>query len=58
MYMKGWGLAVLNGVKGDKELGADRSYLVLHKNTTKWSIWSGGIFGAPANVTANITASA
>lgn len=57
-YMFGWGLAVLDHMKGDKELGPEYSYLVLHKKSAKWSIWSGGIFAAPANVTANITAAA
>jgi len=56
-YMNGWGLAVL-GWKTDKELGEDKVYLALHKNEGKWSIWSSAIFGAPANVTANITAAA
>jgi hypothetical protein len=56
-YMEGWGLAVL-GWKTDKELGDDKIYLALHKNSKKWSIWASAIFGAPANVTANITAAA
>ena len=57
-YMFGWGLAVLDHMKGDKELGPEYSYLVLHKQSKKWSVWGGGILALPANVTANITAAA
>jgi hypothetical protein len=57
-YMFGWGLAVLDHMKGDKELGPEYSYLVLHKKSSKWSVWGGGILALPANVTANISAAA
>jgi hypothetical protein len=57
-YMFGWGLAVLDHMKGDKELGPEYSYLVLHRKSAKWSVWGGGILALPANVTANLTAAA
>lgn len=53
--MKGWGLAILNNKKTDQEMGPTTSYLVIHKNPKKWSIWSSKIFGAPIHVVHNIT---
>lgn len=54
--MNGWGLAVLGWCKGgDCELGEDKSYLVLHKNAKKHSIFTSRIFAAPANVTLALT---
>lgn len=54
-FMKGWGLAILNNKKTDQEMGPTTSYLVIHKNPKKWSIWSSKIFGAPIHVVHNIT---
>lgn len=54
-WMKGWGLSILNNKKTDQELGPSTSYLVIHKNPNKWSIWSSKIFGAPVYVVHNIT---
>lgn len=55
-YMFGWGLAVLDNKKTDRELGPEYSYLTLHKNGKKWSIWGGGILAANPSVLANMSA--
>lgn len=54
-FQSEWGLSILNNKKTDQELGAGTSYLVLHKNPSKFSIWSSKIFGAPSYVVYNVT---
>ena len=54
-FQNGWGLAILNNKKTDSELGPGTSYLVLHQNSNKFSIWSSKILGAPPQVVNNIT---
>ena len=54
-FMSGWGLAILNNKKTDQEMGPTTSYLVIHRNPKKFSIWSSKIFGAPIHVVHNIT---
>lgn len=55
-YMFGWGLAILDHKNTDKELGPEYSYLTMHKNANKWSIWGGGILAANPGVLANMSA--
>ena len=54
-FQNGWGLSILNNKKTDTELGPGTSYLVLHQNQNKFSIWSSKILGAPPQVVNNIT---
>jgi hypothetical protein len=49
-FMSGWGLAILNNKPTDQEMGPTTSYLVIHKNPSKWSQWSSKILGAPHHV--------